>query len=166
MRMKTIEISTKWSPNLFNHFELFKYSLTQPPMMRLKGISRSAQHHDQNYCTFAKESNNNPLLKALGQKGKKPIEHGRARKPGHSISSSTKRENFLVHHSSLGSLGETRRPWGFSIGGTWGQWRSRGGRKQELEDPEIVFPIVVTFVCFKVKVGAIWSPLSLFAGVW
>jgi len=65
------------------------------------------------------------------------------------------RENFLVHHSSLGSLGEMRRPSGFSIGGTWGQWRSRGGRKQELEDPEIVFPIVVTFVCFKVKVGAI-----------
>ena len=48
---------------------------------------------------------------------------------------------------------------GFSIGGTWGQWRSRGGRKQELEDPEIVFPSIVTFVCFKVKVGAIWSPL-------
>ena len=40
---------------------------------------------------------------------------------------------------------------GFSIGGTWGQWRSRGGRKQELEDPEIVFPIVVTFVCFEEK---------------
>ena len=38
-----------------------------------------------------------------------------------------------------GSLGEMRRPWGFSIGGTWGQWRSKGGRKQELEDPEIVF---------------------------
>ena len=38
---------------------------------------------------------------------------------------------------------------------TWGQWRSRGGRKQELEDPEIVFPTIVTFVCFKVKVGAI-----------
>ena len=51
---------------------------------------------------------------------------------------------------------------GFSIGGTWGQWRSRRGRKQELEDPEIVFPMIVTFVCFKVKVGAIWSPLSLF----
>ena len=67
----------------------------------------------------------------------------------------------MVHHSSLGSLGEMRRPSGFSIGGTWGQWRSRGGRKQELEDPEIVFPIVVTFVCFKVKVGAIWSPLLL-----
>ena len=92
------------------HWRKCSSSLTQPPMMRLKGISRSAQHHDQNYCTFAKESNNNPLLKALGQKGKKPIEHGRARKPGHSISSSTKRENFLVHHSSLGSLGETRRP--------------------------------------------------------
>ena len=57
-----------------------------------------------------------------------------------------------------------RKPPGFSIGGTWGQWRSRGGRKQELEDPEIVFPMIVTFVCFeeKVKVGAIWSPLSLF----
>ena len=61
------------------------------------------------------------------------------------------RENFLVHHSSLGSLGEMRRPSGLSIGGTWGQWRSRGGRKQELEDPEIVFPIVVTFVCFEEK---------------
>ena len=61
------------------------------------------------------------------------------------------RENFLVPHSSPGSLGEMRRPSGFSIGGTWGQWRSRGGRKQELEDPEIVFPIVVTFVCFEEK---------------
>ena len=70
----------------------------------------------------------------------------------------------MVHHSSLGSLGEMRRPSGLSIGGTWGQWRSRGGRKQELEDPEIVFfPIVVTLVCLKVKVGAIWSPLSLFS---
>ena len=65
------------------------------------------------------------------------------------------RENFLVHHSSLGSLGEMRRPSGFSIGGTCWQWRSRGGRKQEQEDPEIVFPIIVIFVCFKVKVGAI-----------
>ena len=64
-----------------------------------------------------------------------------------------RRGNFLVHHSSLGSLGEMRRPSGFSIGGTWGQWRGRGGRKQELEDPEIVFPLLVTFVCFKVKVG-------------
>ena len=33
-----------------------------------------------------------------------------------------------------------RKPPGFSIGGTWGQWRSRGEKKQELEDPEIVFP--------------------------
>ena len=75
------------------------------------------------------------------------------------------RENFLVPHSSPGSLGEMKRPSGFSIGGTCWQWRSRGGRKQEQEDPEIVFPIIVIFVCFKVKVGAIWSPLSLFAGV-
>ena len=73
------------------------------------------------------------------------------------------RENFLVPHSSPGSLGEMKRPSGFSIGGTWWQWRSRGRRKQELEDPEIVFPMIVTFVCFKVKVGAIWSPLSLFS---
>ena len=34
-------------------------------------------------------------------------------------------------------LGQMRRPSGLSIGGTWGQWRSR-----ELEDPDIVFPTV------------------------
>ena len=72
------------------------------------------------------------------------------------------RENFLVPHSSPGSLGEMKRPSGFSIGGTWWQWRSRGRRKQEQEDPEIVFPIIVIFVCFKVKVGENWSPLSPF----
>ena len=94
--------------------------------------------------------------------------HSREQRIAFPVESKTKRllfVYFLVPHFSPGSLGEMRRPSGFSIGGTWGQWRGRGGRKQELEDPEIVFPIIVTFVCFKVKVGAIWSPLSLFAGV-
>ena len=63
------------------------------------------------------------------------------------------RENFLVPHSSPGSLGEMRRPSGFSIGGTWGQWRSRGGRKQELEDPEIVFSHCSNFCVLESESG-------------
>ena len=52
------------------------------------------------------------------------------------------RENFLVHHSSLGSLGEMRRPSGLSIGGTWGQWRSRGGENKIWRIQTLFFPLV------------------------
>ena len=53
---------------------------------------------------------------------------------------------------------------GFSIGGTWGhgQWRSRGRRKQELEDPEIVFPMIVTFVLQSKSGGNLVSTFTFF----
>ena len=125
------------------------------PIQVLNPLGQSCHHHTIIYNSFFSQWGGAPAQEAHWTLGNQVIVYPRQL-----------RENFLVPHSSPGSLGEMKRPSGFSIGGTCWQWRSRGGRKQEQEDPEIVFPIIVTFVCFKVKVGAIWSPLSLFAGVW
>ena len=46
-------------------------------------------------------------------------------------------------------------------------WRDLGAVEEQRREETRVggsrncFPSIVTFVCFKVKVGAIWSPLSL-----
>ena len=42
-----------------------------------------------------------------------------------------------------------------------GSVEEQGQEEQKLEDPDIVFPTSVTFMCFKVRVGAMLPPLLL-----